>query len=76
MALTTETMQGMAPMAEDAATADRTYDTSDNIAPIRVLDEAAALEWLQAQPGGRTKLAAAELVRRWGWPAQRAGRRL
>ncbi len=46
------------------------------IAPIRTFDEAAALEWLRAQPGGRTKLPAAELGRRWGWHRQRAGRRL
>jgi hypothetical protein len=46
------------------------------IAPIRPLDEAAALDWLRAQPGGRTKLSAAELGRRWGWHRQRAGRRI
>jgi MarR family protein len=46
------------------------------IAPIRPLDEAAALDWLRSQPGGRTKLSAAELGRRWGWHRQRAGRRL
>jgi hypothetical protein len=46
------------------------------IAPIRPLDEAAALDWLRGQPGGRIKLPAAELGRRWGWHRQRAGRRL
>ena len=42
----------------------------------RPLDEAAALEWLRSQPGGRTTLPAAELGRRWGWHRQRAGRQL
>jgi hypothetical protein len=46
------------------------------VAPIRPLDETAALDWLRSQPGGRTKLSAAELGRRWGWHRQRAGRRL
>jgi hypothetical protein len=46
------------------------------IAPIRPLDEAAALDWLHSQPGGRTNLPAAELGRRWGWHRQRTGRRL
>jgi hypothetical protein len=46
------------------------------IAPIRELDEAAALDWLRAQPGGRVTLTAAELGRRWGWHRQRVGRRL
>ena len=46
------------------------------IAPIRPFDEAAALDWLRSQPGGRINLPAAELGRRWGWPRQRAGRRL
>ena len=36
------------------------------IAPIRPLDEAAALDWLRSQPGGRINLPAAELGRRWG----------
>ena len=40
------------------------------IAPIRPLDEAAALDWLRSQPGGRTNLPAAELGRRWGWPRE------
>ena len=47
-----------------------------DIAPIRPLDEAAALEWLRGQPGMRTNLPAAELGRRWGWRQQRASRRL
>jgi hypothetical protein len=46
------------------------------IAPIRPLDEAAALAWLRSQPGGRINLSAAELGRRWGWHRQRAGRRI
>jgi hypothetical protein len=46
------------------------------IAPIRPLDEASALDWIRGQPGGRTNLPAAELGRRWGWHRQRAGRRL
>jgi len=46
------------------------------IAPIRPLDEGAALDWLRSQPGGRTNLPAAELGRRWGWHRQRTGRRL
>jgi len=36
-----------------------------DIAPIRPLDDAAALEWLHRQPGRRTNLPAAELGRRW-----------
>ncbi len=47
-----------------------------DIAPIRPLDEAAALEWLRRQPGRRTNLPAAELGLRWGWQRQRAARRL
>jgi hypothetical protein len=54
---------------------DTTID-DDNVHPIRTLDEAAALEWLRAQPGGRTKLSDAELGRRWGWKRQRVGRRV
>jgi MarR family len=44
--------------------------------PVRPLDEAAALEWLRAQPGGRTDLPAAELARRWGWQRYNVSRRL
>src|SRR5258706_16349872 len=47
-----------------------------NVAPIRPLDEAAALEWLRGQPGRRTSLPTAELGRCWGWQRQRANRRL
>jgi hypothetical protein len=47
-----------------------------DIAPIRALDEAAALEWLRRQPGRRTNLPAAELGRQWGWQRQRASWRL
>ena len=50
--------------------------TAAGIAPIRPLDEEAALAWLRSQPGGRTTLRAAELGRRWGWHRQRTGRRL
>src|SRR5260370_34379062 len=46
------------------------------IALIRPLEEAAALDWLRSQPGGRINLPAAELGRRWGWQRQRTGRRL
>jgi len=46
------------------------------VAPIRPLDDDAALAWRRAQPRGRTTLPAAELARRWGWHRQRAGRRL
>jgi hypothetical protein len=46
------------------------------VAPIRPLDDDAALAWLRAQPEGRTNLPAAELARRWGWHRQRAGRRI
>jgi len=49
---------------------------STNVSPIRELDDAGALDWLRSQPGGRTKLSAAELGRRWGWPRQRTGRYL
>src|SRR5258707_2930802 len=42
-----------------------------NVTPLRPLDEAAALDWLRSQPGGRTNLPAAELGRRWGWHRQR-----
>jgi hypothetical protein len=46
------------------------------IALIRPPEEAAALDWLRSQPGGRINLPAAELGRRWGWQRQRTGRRL
>jgi len=47
-----------------------------DIAPIRRLDDAAALEWPRSRPGRRTNLPAAELGRRWGWQRQHASRRL
>jgi hypothetical protein len=50
--------------------------TEDNIVPIHPVDEAAALAWLRAQPGGRTDLPAAELGRRWGWQRYQVTRRL
>ena len=50
--------------------------TPINISPIRPFDEAAALDWLRAQPGGRTTLKAADLGRRWGWGRHRPGRRI
>ena len=51
-------------------------DTSDNVRPIRPLEEEAAIAWLRAQPGASTTLPAAELARRWGWPEHRVRRRL
>jgi hypothetical protein len=47
-----------------------------DIALIRRLDEAAALELLRWQLDRCTNLPAAELGRRWGWQRQRASRRL
>ena len=46
------------------------------IAPIHPLDEAAALDWLRAQPGSTVTLTSAELGRRWGRHRQWVGRRL
>ena len=57
------------------ATAD-TDNPTDNVTPIRPFDEEAAIAWLCAQPGGRTKLSDAELARRWGWNRKRVGRRI
>src|SRR6266853_5064872 len=51
-------------------------DDTGNVQPIRTIDDEAALAWLRAQPGGRTKLSDAELGRRWGWKRQRVGRRI
>jgi hypothetical protein len=51
-------------------------DDTGNVQPIRTIDDKAALDWLRAQPGGRTKLSDAELGRRWGWKRQRVGRRV
>src|SRR5712671_5103914 len=51
-------------------------DDTGNVQPIRTIDDEAALAWLRAQPGGRTKLSDAELGRRWGWKRQRVGRRV
>jgi hypothetical protein len=51
-------------------------DDTGNVQPIRTIDDEAALDWLRAQPGGRTKLSDAELGRRWGWKRQRVGRRV
>jgi hypothetical protein len=53
-----------------------TENDTDNVTPIRRLDDEAALAWLRAQPGGRSKLSDAELGRRWGWKRQRVGRRV
>src|SRR2546422_77648 len=47
-----------------------------NVQPIRTIDDEAAIDWLRAQPGGRTKLSDAELAPRWGWKRQRVGRRV
>src|SRR6266436_6311277 len=49
---------------------------TDNVRPIRPFEEEAAIAWLRAQPGGRTKLPAAELARRWGWQRYHVSRRL
>jgi hypothetical protein len=51
-------------------------ETTNVVTPIRTLDDEEALAWLKAQSGERTTLPPAELGRRWGWPRQRAGRRL
>src|SRR5258706_14997127 len=51
-------------------------DDTGNVQPIRTIDDEAALAWLRAQPGGRSKLSDAELGRRWGWKRQRVGRRV
>jgi hypothetical protein len=53
-----------------------TDSDTDNVRPIRPFEEEAAIAWLRAQPGGRTKLSDAELARRWGWNRKRVGRRL
>src|SRR2546427_353687 len=53
-----------------------TESATDNVTPIRTFDEEAAIAWIRAQPGGRTKLSDAELGRRWGWKRQRVGRRM
>src|SRR5258707_6967107 len=47
-----------------------------NVQAIRNIDDEAALAWLRAQPGGRTKLSDEELGGRWGWKRQRFGRRV
>ena len=47
-----------------------------DVAPIRQLDDNAALDWLRSQPEGRISLPAGELGRRFGWSPQKAGRRL
>src|SRR5258706_60361 len=57
------------------ATAD-TDNPTDNVTPIRPFDEEAAIAWLCAQPGGRTKLSDAEPARRGGWNGKRVGRRI
>src|SRR5260221_7486108 len=53
------------------------HDTqAGNVPPIRPIDDEAAIAWLRAQPGRRTRLSGAELGRRWGWKRQRVGRRI
>lgn len=47
---------------------------AETATPLRTFSEDEALEWLRAQPGGRTNMPAAELGRRWGWHRQRVGR--
>jgi hypothetical protein len=58
----------MAQIKEAGATAE--------IAPLKPMDEAAALAWLRSQPHGRTNLLPAALGERWGWHALVVGRRL
>jgi hypothetical protein len=53
-----------------------TDNPAGNVTPIRPIDDEAAIAWLRAQPGGRSKLSDAELGRRWGWKRQRVGRRI
>ncbi len=53
-----------------------TDNPAGNVTPIRPIDDEAAIAWLRAQPGGRSKLSDAELGRRWGWKRQRVGRRV
>src|SRR5437899_2335215 len=55
---------------------DMATESDTTVTPIRTIDDEAALDWLRAQPGGRTKLSDAELGRRWGWKRQRVGRRV
>jgi hypothetical protein len=54
----------LAPIAFDEMSSDKSFD------------DAAALDWLRAQPGGRITACAAGLGREWGWNRMRAGRRL
>ncbi len=51
-------------------------ESDTTVTPIRTIDDEAAIAWLRAQPGGRTKLPAAELARRWGWQRYHVSRRL
>jgi hypothetical protein len=47
-----------------------------DVAPIRPLDDDAALAWLRAQPGSRTDLRPYQLAAEWGWEQWRVNRRL
>jgi hypothetical protein len=49
---------------------------SENVHALRPLEEAAALEWLKAQPDGRTAASQAELARRWGLSRHQVSRRI
>src|SRR5712672_2537423 len=51
-------------------------ESDTTVTPIRTIDDEAAIAWIRAQPGGRTKLPAAELARRWGWQRYHVSRRL
>src|SRR6266436_4922771 len=55
---------------------DMATESDTTVTPIRTIDDEAAIAWLRAQPGGRTKLPAAELARRWGWQRYHVSRRL
>ena len=49
---------------------------TDNVTPLRPLDEEAALLWLQSQPGGKTTLAQVDLAKRWGISRHAVSRRI
>jgi hypothetical protein len=50
--------------------------TDTNVTVLRPFDEAQALDFLRAQPGGRTALAASEIARRGGWSRHKVTRAL
>jgi len=43
---------------------------------VSPLDDEAALEWLQAQPGGHVEITVSALARQWGWGRSKLRRRL